>query len=234
MRLLLLFSLLFSSLTGFSQLVMVDATELSGDIQQASIGSTFEVTNSGSETAQFYWDLVRPADMPAEWEFTVCDAVLCLPEGVESSLCDDPSLINVLDPGQTISYYKVSLNTNGIAGNHPVEFRLTSVCGDVTQADVLATQTITFSVSGGSSTESLLDVNSILIYPNPTSDRFQINEDTDITNISIYNIVGKQIASDSHFAGKSHDISDLDKGIYLVRMLDAAQDVVKVLRLTKE
>ena len=216
---------------------MIETNEFNGDVREDLIGSDFDVTNIGSDVAQFYWSLERSADMPDDWEFSICDQILCFPLGQESSDCDDPSFINVLDPGQTINYYKVGLRPNGVAGVHEATYRLTSVCGNFTEADVIATQVITFSVSGGTDVEDVLDIQndkSVLIYPNPTVDRFQINEDSDISEIAIYNIVGKQIAGDTHYAGKAHDISKLDEGIYLVRMMNSDQEVVKVLRLTKE
>ena len=234
MKLLLLLSLLLSSLTGFSQLSMIEAASFEASSRDSIIGSNFEVANVGTDTETFYWDIVRSADMPEEWEFSICDQILCFPVGQESSDCDEPSFQNILAPGESVSYYKVGLYPYGVAGTHTVEFRLTSVCGNVTENDVIATQVITYNITGGSSTKNLQDDKSILIYPNPTADRFQINEDADISDIAIYNIVGKQIFTDSHYVGKSHNISDLDEGIYLVRMMNPDNDVVKVLRLTKE
>ena len=235
MRLLLLISLLLSSLAGFSQLTMMETVTYDGSSRDSIIGPNFTVTNTGSTTELFYWDLIRGADMADEWQFSVCDQVLCTNEGQERSECD-PAFLNVLEPGESITWFKVGLHPNDVSGTNSVTLRLVRVCEDITEADVIARQIVTYNVSGTSDTHNLSKQvdNSILIYPNPTSDRFQINEDSDITNISIYNIVGKKIAGAPHFAGKSHDISDLDKGIYLVRMLDATQEVVKVLRLTKE
>jgi len=235
-NILLLFLLGFAT-SGYSQLLMETEYSLSGTTADASVDYTFTVTNSGTETENFYWHLNREDGMPRSWAFTICDAVICYAQGTETSICNDPQYINVLAPGQSITFYKIGLHPEGAAGTHSVQFILTKVCGNFDSENVLATADVTFDIQPGSSTveDDLAALSAgLLIYPNPTVDRFQIKNDDDVQSVAIYNIVGKQILKNNHKAGQSHDISDLNKGIYLVRMLDKTNQSLKVIRLTKD
>lgn len=78
-----------------------------------------------------------------------------------------------------------------------------------------------------------IEVKQIKIYPNPTTDFIQIANDNDVSKIAIYNIIGKNLKTSTHFSGKSHDVSSLQKGIYLIRLFDENDKVLSVLRLNK-
>ncbi len=234
MRNILLFSFLLFATSGFSQLVLEAAGAMEGVVTDEEIEYTFTVTNSGTENESFSWQLDRES-APAEWSFTVCDAVICYSEGQESSICDDPQFINVLGPGESISWFKVGLHPNGLNGTHSVNFFIIRECGSTEPANVVRTVEVTFDVSQGTSsvdTEELTD--DILLYPNPTVDEFKVKNDVGVKSLAIYNIVGKKVMTESHKTGQSHDVSDLEKGIYLVRMLDSSNQSMKVIRLTKD
>lgn len=231
MRLILLLIFIVPTIS-FGQLATDRSATVSGSASDSSLTHTFDVTNTGSDDAIFYWELLRSEDMPEEWAFIVCDAVICALEGVEASEC---GLANFMSPGQIVNYFSIKLKPYNVAGEHSIEYRLLSKCADdATDDDVLITKTLTFNVSGGSDVVDVSIEDNLLVYPNPTSDRFQIGDDKDITNISVFNIVGKEVLNETHASGQSHDIANLDKGIYLVRMMDRTQDVLKVQRLTKK
>ena len=88
-------------------------------------------------------------------------------------------------------------------------------------------------VGDASSINEDLDVKQLKIYPNPTSDFIQIANDNDVAKVAIYNIVGRNLKTSTHFSGKSHDVSTLQKGIYLVRLFDQNDKVLSVFRLNK-
>lgn len=233
-QVILLFTFLYTT-AAFSQLVMESSFSVAGDLGEASsFSQSFDITNSGADAANYYWSLERSAGLPRAWEFTVCDAVLCHAEGVESTPCGDASFINVLSSGQTIGYNKITLNSKGVAGEHSIKFKLSSVCDNFEGANLLAETEITFSVTGESSIDDNELVGNPIVYPNPTVDRFQVKNDNDVVNVSLFNIVGKRLLTEAHTAGQAHDVSNLDKGIYLVRMLDKNDQTLKVIRLTKD
>jgi hypothetical protein len=75
----------------------------------------------------------------------------------------------------------------------------------------------------------------IKIYPNPVEDYFQINIDVGISveYISISDIFGKQILRYKAVTGHRYSVSDLRKGMYIVRILGPDDSLIKVMRLNK-
>lgn len=69
------------------------------------------------------------------------------------------------------------------------------------------------------------------IYPNPTTDFFSVKNDSKVNQLVLYNWIGKRIESFTHYKGRIYDVEDLEKGIYIVRLFDQNNKVVKVLRL---
>lgn len=63
------------------------------------------------------------------------------------------------------------------------------------------------------------ELNKIALYPNPANTSFQIN--TDVSNIDIYDITGKEVKSFSGDFDNSnqYDVSDLKSGVYLVNII---------------
>ena len=226
----LLFAFLLT-VSGFAQDLEFEATGfVSGD--SGTLDYTFTITNTGTEDARFFWEIDRPADMPRDWQFSICDSNVCYPLGTESPTCDD-SGINFIGAGQSITYYKVGIKVSEDIGEFDVVFRIIDDCA-VTDPVNLGEIVITFNALPPSNVSDLEFNEDIVLYPNPTVDRFQINQDQNVSNIAVFNIVGKQIMNQSHRKGQSHDVSDLENGFYLVRMLDRNNNTLKVIRLTKE
>ena len=212
------------------QLEMTTRASLQGEAS-GYIKHEFTITNVGEEQARFYWVLDK-GDVPRDWVFSICDSNICYPDGTESAPC--PSGINVLEPGQSIPWYKVEVKANDAPGNHEVAFKIISDC-DSTDPEVIETVFINFEASlPTTSTKNIVNGNDIVLYPNPTVNRFQINQDQNVASIALFNIVGKNISTLAHKPGQIHDVSDLENGFYLVRMLDKNQNTLKVIRLTKE
>ncbi|MEL6122309.1 MAG: T9SS type A sorting domain-containing protein [Bacteroidota bacterium] len=83
-------------------------------------------------------------------------------------------------------------------------------------------------------TKELSDRPTIKVYPNPARDHFMLRvNDVEVGAVSVTDIVGKEIirfdAKDDH----NYDISTLNQGIYLVRVYDRKDELVKALRLSK-
>lgn len=65
----------------------------------------------------------------------------------------------------------------------------------------------------------LNDQAEVFVYPNPASNMIYINTgDEGVFEISIFNITGQNIYSNTIMSGKGIDISDLDKGTYIIRI----------------
>ncbi|PWK19761.1 T9SS type A sorting domain-containing protein [Xanthomarina spongicola] len=60
----------------------------------------------------------------------------------------------------------------------------------------------------------------VSIYPNPTSNRINFKGITEKTNVSVYDILGKKIISQSINVNQALDVSKLQNGIYILRLDD--------------
>ena len=227
---LLIFS--FLAFSGFSQELELETSASVTGSADGTLKYDFTITNVGATTAEFYWELVKGQGVPSGWDFQICDANLCYEIGTELPPCD-LSGMNKLAPGVSINYFKVEVFANDIAGNHDIIFRIIDDCSS-SVPNIIEDININFNATSSSNVDEILNDNIIVLYPNPTANRFQINKDDDIASISIFNIVGKNIKNLSHRPGQSHDVSDLEHGFYLVRMLDRNQNTLKVIRLTKD
>ena len=74
----------------------------------------------------------------------------------------------------------------------------------------------------------------VKLYPNPASDRFSISvPSADIKYITIHNIIGKKIRKVAVDPNNSYNIEDLQRGIYIVRIFDQGDNLMKAIRLSK-
>lgn len=73
----------------------------------------------------------------------------------------------------------------------------------------------------------------IRVFPNPAIDYFQVVNGQNVRKIVIFNIFGKEVKSFIHSANAQYDVTDMNAGMYLVRMLDDKNKVVKSVKLHK-
>lgn len=190
-----------------------------------SIDAKYTTTNSSASETSWLWELDR-SEAPAEWKFIVCDANLCYAPGVEMCAPDKP---NVMGAGVSSEAPKVTLQPNGVEGDATVYFRTT----DSNTGAETGTLVINYSISGPSSvfTSSQAEIN---IYPNPATQYIQIKNAENVSTAAVYNIVGKEMLSFKYREGYQYDVSDLNAGLYLVRLFDNTGKALQVLRLTKD
>ena len=74
----------------------------------------------------------------------------------------------------------------------------------------------------------------VKIYPNPATEKFSISSNIqNLQYISINNIIGKELRRIKVNSDNTYDISDLMRGIYIVRVFNSSDELVKALRLSK-
>ena len=225
---LLPFLLLFIGFSAFGQLtVNPDPIEFQADVTKADNELDFHVKNEGTDPVDIFWTL--EADRaPSEWQFQICDCNVCYLPGTLTVPCSQPAC--TINPGEEILLI-VHILPNGVEGEATMNFRVQPECGS---ENSLLEIPMVVNVGEVNSTENEALDNNLSIFPNPTTNIFSIKDDAHVSQIALYNIIGKKIKTITHRAGQSHDISSLTKGIYLVRMFDNSQNVLKVLRLTKD
>ncbi len=71
--------------------------------------------------------------------------------------------------------------------------------------------------------------NGIILYPNPTNSilNFATPNNIEVTQVALYDVLGKQVISNAQMMNNSLDVSNLSKGIYLIAFTCDGQSVVK-------
>lgn len=78
-------------------------------------------------------------------------------------------------------------------------------------------------------TASVKDVfaNNITIYPNPANNFINISTTENISNVEVYNIVGKRVLSIKNLQNNQVDISNLASGMYMLRLTNGTSIATK-------
>ena len=110
------------------------------------------------------------------------------------------------------------------AGLYSVAVTDTNNCTAQAVAEV---ELITYSLSDKS--------NFINIYPNPANNKLWVESGTEILNIEIRDALGKIVYSDNNgFFNKSINISDLQDGIYIMKITNINQAIIRKIIIRKE
>lgn len=186
------------------------------------------ISNNGATDASVHWKLNKKADFPSEWRTTVCDLNLCYDENVDLSFQNRPNTIKA----NTSSIFTIKLDPNKKKASTNLSFGLYS---DANHTNLLAstssTSIVTADVLLSNSERGSAD--DFMIYPNPCQDYFAIRNDDGVSKISIFSIIGKEVRKENHSRNQTHDISDLPKGIYLVRLMNSGNKILKTIRVSK-
>ncbi|MFV8337259.1 endonuclease [Flavobacterium sp. RSP29] len=78
-------------------------------------------------------------------------------------------------------------------------------------------------------TSVTLDINDIVLYPNPSNGNFAINNSNNVYSIEIYSIIGQKIFSEENSIKSEITLPNIVKGTYLVRVTIDSNSVIKKL-----
>lgn len=73
----------------------------------------------------------------------------------------------------------------------------------------------------------------IKVFPNPAIDYIQISNVSSVKKIVIFDIIGKEIKSFIHYNNAQHDVSELKSGMYIIKMLNEKNKVIRTLKFNK-
>ena len=71
------------------------------------------------------------------------------------------------------------------------------------------------------------------VYPNPAIDYIGLTNDTDVTYIRVFNMVGRPMREFKAVNGQRYDIADLPQGLYLIQLINESNQVITTQRITK-
>jgi hypothetical protein len=234
--LLFTFLLLIAS-TSFAQNFVVDANPsilIETDVDLSNLSAEpinhATLTNNTSGTVSLGWQRTI-VDAPDEWEFPVCDANQCyFPEFSEAPVAFEVA-------GGGTSLLDVHVRPNGVAGCGTVEIRVTPFSNTNNEL-VVATYHFSINSTADCGFQTSIDevtVSKVRVYPNPTSDLFQISELENIPEadeVAVYNIVGKKVKSFAPTASQ-YSVGDLPDGMYMVSLIDYETGILKTVRMSK-
>jgi hypothetical protein len=199
---------------------------MTGHPSSNDVSFHIEVKNNSNFDAFILWTRVVES-APAGWLTWICDKNLCyLPTADACS----PAMPNILAPGEKMDF-QIHVNPAAIEGTTPYEI----VFMDYEDPTIIlgkATGQVT--ISNTVSTKNNIAQSNLSVYPNPTSDYFQVSETPGLKYIELFNIVGNKVRSFDAYPQKQYAVSDLTEGIYLVRLLTSSGKVIKTIRLSKK
>jgi len=179
------------------------------------------VTNNTNEETYIYWMFEKGTDFPEEWSVIVCDDTLCYAPNIFKSSALFP---NVMEPESSFEF-KFTVSPNGVTGS---SYGIIHLYDDEDCTNEVATSKMPVT----SVADDLLE--RLVLYPNPTQDKFAIKEDDNVKSIEIYNNIGQSVIRLSHKKGQIHSISDLSFGPYTVVLRNTESKILKSLQLMKE
>lgn len=73
----------------------------------------------------------------------------------------------------------------------------------------------------------------ITIFPNPATNYISISNEDHVSEISVFNLVGRKIKTFEVQEGARYDVSDLPQGMYLVQVMNHSKKVITTQRIRK-
>ena len=241
----LLYTLLFLASAGVSaQLTVPDDLGITGDAETIDVALHYDLELIGQDSVWVHWEILLSDETPQEWSTYLCDNILCYFEGVRK--CPTGAFkinrfyentpqewIFHTEPNGVEGQGTVTMNTYYLdynTANHtPFDFSDVEYDGDT-----LSMSSHSFTVTVGDQVAVQdIDLATVKIFPNPTTDIFQVKSDEYVKTIGVYNVVGKLVEEMDHTMGQTHNIEHLNKGMYLVRLISEGGQVIKTMKLSK-
>ena len=202
-----------------------DFVQISADpMQFETVAHSYFHNTSETDTLTVRWVRIKE-DLSPMWQSAICDVNACYATTQDST--PDVNYL-VLAPGDS-SMLDVHIRPNGMEGSAEVIVAIE----EVGNPDNRVEATYVFN----DSTTPTADVShsfSASIFPNPAVDYFQLSEYESVSQVVIYNLAGSEVQAFYDIqSGTKFNISGLQRGLYLVKVMNVRQDVLTTLRLNK-
>ena len=220
----IIFILLFTVVSASAQLSIVANQDfyVEGTPENPLVTGKIDVQMGSNGIDPFDWELVASEDIPDGWVYSVCVGETCYIGGLYNS----PVQVGI--EANESELFTIYLNPNGVEGVSTLNFIFRSTSGGE-----IMSQEVTYDISLASSTDDIDSDSELVLYPNPTSDYFNISNDSNIAQVSVYTILGKEMFAYKHEAGQAYSVAELQDGFYLTRLMDNEGKSLKVIRFNK-
>ncbi|MCP4442101.1 MAG: T9SS type A sorting domain-containing protein [Aureispira sp.] len=201
---------------------------LQGEAQQ-EITPTISIKNRLNRKIELNWEK-RKTMTPKGWHSVLC-AHKCSTPFTEKGTFS-------LGGYETLADFKMVFRPNGTTGIGTIEVAVYD------PLDRKATETV-ITFSAAAQNERTTNSNTITqlgnktegpkVYPNPAIEYFMLdNSDNNVRHLEVYNIIGRKLLNFSvKHNGEKYDVSNLPKGMYMVRMLDTNGNIIRTQRISK-
>lgn len=184
-------------------------------------GSKFTIVNSLIALSCYSTSTANLSTSTAEMTFNGNDAVGLFKNGV---LID---VIGTFNGGTANFAADVTIRRKSTVTSPTTTFNIT------TQWDSYAVDTCT-NLGSRIATKSpkaaaILDVNDFKMYPNPSNGYFSIDNSNIAISVEIYNILGQKVFESKNADGSNLSVTNLKKGVYLVKITDSSKSLIKKL-----
>lgn len=125
-----------------------------------------------------------------------------------------------------VGEFQYHIRPNGVPGIGTFTINIINTAN----AEVLQTITVTADLSALNTNE--IEAAQIKMFPNPTSDQFQLSNNEIVDQVVIYNILGKQVKTFGANV-QNYFVGDLPKGLYMVQLNDIDSNSTKTMKLKK-
>ncbi|WP_299668806.1 T9SS type A sorting domain-containing protein [uncultured Polaribacter sp.] len=214
-------------------------------IAQPNFNGTYEQFNNATTEGQSYLELTlqSTADINAEMFFEVRQREGSSPK-VTITVDGVATVFDNLDANS--QYYDATSTTTFKPWLLPIATTFTNGTSKPIKIDVFSygnpasTAANTFQIRVQNirvrntdvtlSTKDFIAKNGIQLYPNPATDRFELNSKINVNNVKIFSITGQLVKTLESVTNK-YDISDLKSGLYLATIhTDSGSGTIKVIK----
>jgi hypothetical protein len=228
-RLLLFCTFIAINYTLFSQSKNLKAdtnrilTSFSVDPNNSNHEAKLKVKNISTSTLNLLW-IREELLVPTGGSSFICDKNLCYAPFTGACPLNDP---NRLAPGESLEV-KLTYTDNG--SEDPAHF----VIWVFEKEDTSSKVKLDFLYNVVTSTTNpKADYSKVKVYPNPANTAFSLDNAAGIQKVELYSLLGRKVSTHNLSGGRSIDISNLSEGIYVVKLFNKSNQLVKTVRLQK-
>ena len=175
--------------------------------------------NNSKDTLIVKWSR-KIENITQGWSSAVCDKNFCYIPTIDTMKL-------VLAPGE-ISNMDIHVYPMGISGSAKVTLRIEQVGSP----DNFVSGAYFFNQT--TPLKSDVEKDAIQLYPNPAQEYFMVTSPVVLGRIELYNITGDKAKVYYAYKNKRYYIDDVPSGIYMVRLLNLQQEIVKTVVLKKK
>ena len=197
--------------------------KVNAPVDSSDVKLNIHLKNENDTTYEMYWKLVKDTSTWKNgWCTYICDNNFCYN-------CNKDNAVVANEWATGDMKLEFHFRPENIAGCTILKLIL---YGDKALTKELYRTTININNCFNSSKDVVVPLD-IKLYPNPASEYFQISNDTKVEKIRVYNIFGREVKSFYHYNNAQHEIGELKSGLYILRLFDGKNQLIKSMKLNK-